>query len=195
MAFIGPRFKLFSSQLFGVGASFVGFSTIGFAMAVPVHGLQASAAKSSEVGFAEVQSIFNAHCTRCHAGADAAGDLALDTYANLMKGGASGKSVVPGDSGKSSLVGRLLGLGGKRQMPLGFTALNPREIELIKTWINQGAKDSNSVRMHWAYVRPVRPKVPTVHNENGSATRLTLLSCSDLNARSSIHPRRQTKSH
>jgi hypothetical protein len=116
------------------------------------------------VGFADVQTIFNAHCTRCHAGPDAAARLSLDTYANVIKGGASGKCVVPGDSGRSLLVARLLGAGGKPQMPIGFTALSVREIGLVKSWIDQGAKDSVSTRVHWAYLKPVRPKIPLVRN-------------------------------
>lgn len=119
---------------------------------------------TAPVGYADVQAIFNAHCTRCHAGPDASADLSLDTYANLMKGGASGKAVIPGDSDKSLLIARLQGAGGKPQMPMGFTALSAREIGLIKTWIDQGCKDSGAKSVHWAYVAPVRPKVPQPSN-------------------------------
>src|SRR5579862_893794 len=112
------------------------------------------------VGYADIQSIFNAHCTRCHAGPDASGGLSLDTYANVMKG----RVLIPGDSGNSVLVARLLGRGGKPQMPMGFTALSSREIELIKAWIDQGCKDNASKAVHWAYMKPVLPKIPMVRN-------------------------------
>lgn len=118
----------------------------------------------STVGYSDVQAVFNAHCVRCHAGQSAAGELSLDTYANVVKGGASGKSVIPGEAGKSLLVARLMGAGGKPQMPIGFTALSTREIGLVKTWIDQGCKDNPSTRAHWAYEKPLRPKLPSVQN-------------------------------
>ncbi len=117
-----------------------------------------------KVGFADVQPILNAHCIRCHQADLASGGLALDSLAGLMKGGVSGKVVTPGNAGGSLLVERLLGQGGKPQMPMGFTALSEREIGLIRTWIDQGCSASKISSAHWAYVRPVRPPIPKVRN-------------------------------
>ena len=42
--------------------------------------------------------------------------------------------------------------------------LTPREIDVLSTWIKDGAKYS----AHWAYVKPVRPAVPVLPDSNAS---------------------------
>ncbi len=110
----------------------------------------------------DVQPVFKAHCTRCHSGSDGAGGLSLDSVASILKGGVSGTAVVLGKSGESVLVQRLEGKGGKAQMPMGFTALAPRDIDLVKEWIDQGCLNSATGKSerHWAYVKPVKPPLP-----------------------------------
>lgn len=121
----------------------------------------------------DVQPILKAHCSQCHSGAQQQGGLGLDTRALLLKGGASGAGLTPGDSGKSLLLTRILGAGGKPRMPLGFAPLTDAQTALIRTWIDQGAvwneastgqagANGNKSTQHWAYQPPVRPKVPAI---------------------------------
>ena len=78
------------------------------------------------------------------------GGLRLDSKAAILKGGKHGKAVVPG-KGEESLLYKVLkepvkvGNDEIHAMPKAkpgqdFTAINDDEIELIKKWIDQGAK-------------------------------------------------------
>jgi hypothetical protein len=58
----------------------------------------------------------------------------LTTYADLMKGGANGTVIVPGDSGNSVLF-QVQSAGGH------FANLASEELEIIKQWIDAGAPE------------------------------------------------------
>lgn len=93
----------------------------------------------------QLQPLWDAHCTDCHAGGDGDGEFAIDTAEALFKGGESGKAVIPGKAEESLLVKFLegkSGRSGKNQfMPPGKREhLKPEEIALVKQWINEGAK-------------------------------------------------------
>ncbi len=124
----------------------------------------------------DIEPIFRANCVGCHGEKKAAGQLRLDAKPLAMKGGINGASIVPGKSGKSRLMQRILGEGGEQRMPLGGEALEPVEIELIKRWIDEGAiwPDADSSQIlnlksglptHWAFIAPQRPATPEVKNK------------------------------
>ena len=104
-------------------------------------------AKTPEVSFArEVRPILDAQCGECHqpgsAGHQASG-LLMDSYAGLMRGTKFGRIVIPGDSLTSILVMLIEGRADASiRMPHGKTPLSAEEIALIKTWVEQGAKDN-----------------------------------------------------
>lgn len=107
----------------------------------------------------DVLPILSAHCSRCHFGDAKQGGLSLGTSKDLF----AGKIVVPKNSSESVLLKRLLGLGGMPRMPMGFGPLNEHDISLIRRWIDEGCVVSSpGSHTHWAYVKPVRPKVPVV---------------------------------
>ena len=85
----------------------------------------------------EIKPLFSS-CTGCHGGY---GGLSLSSYTNLMTGGNSGAVVTPGDGSGSLLVKKLRGTAGE-QMPKDQDPLNDTTINLIETWINEGAKDN-----------------------------------------------------
>jgi hypothetical protein len=85
----------------------------------------------------EIQPLFSS-CAGCHGNS---GGLSLSSYANLMSGGNSGAVVTPGDGSGSRLVKKLRGTAGDR-MPLGGVYWNDTDINLIETWINEGALDN-----------------------------------------------------
>jgi len=78
-----------------------------------------------------IGALFQAKCTACH-GAGALGGLNLSTYADAMKGGASGPVIVPGDGANSLLVTRQQAGGHPGQ-------LTPEEIAEVIEWIDAGA--------------------------------------------------------
>ncbi len=121
-------------------------------------------APAQKVNFGrDVLPLFKAHCFQCHAGTESQGGLKLDSRQAILKGGASGTSMVPGQAAKSLLLTRILGEGGKPRMPLGFAPLSESQTALIRAWLDQGATwPTGADRVHWAYVKPKRPTLPPV---------------------------------
>jgi hypothetical protein len=124
----------------------------------------------------DIQPILQQYCYECHGGEKVKGDLRLDVRAAALKGGETGPAIVPGKSGESLIIRRLLGMGGDDQMPKDNPPLADAEIALIRAWIDQGATwpdtadtaDTKSGTAqaaperpkHWAYRQPVRPALP-----------------------------------
>ncbi len=120
-----------------------------------------------------VQPIFAASCNKCHGPEKQKGELRLDSKTLAMKGGQTGKLIIPNNSKESLLIQRVLGVGEDPRMPMKAEPLKPVEIGILKAWIDQGAvwPDSASVadakiEKHWAYVKPNRPVVAKASNPN-----------------------------
>ena len=93
----------------------------------------------------QIAPLWDTYCIDCHSADDADGELVLDSFAALMKGGKEGAAITAGKGNESVLVKFLegrSGRGGKNEfMPPGKREkLKPEEIALIKTWIDAGAK-------------------------------------------------------
>ena len=88
----------------------------------------------------EIQPIFstNSLCTGCHGGS---GGLYLDSYTNLMTGGNSGAVVIP-ENGAGSLLVEKLRDEHAPSMPLGNCCIESSLIDLIETWIDEGAQNN-----------------------------------------------------
>jgi hypothetical protein len=95
---------------------------------------QTSAAK---IDFArDVLPLFRQNCISCHGPAQQTNGLRLDRKSSVMKFGL--RRVVPGNSENSFLYQRLVGTEYGMQMP-PTGALPPEQIQIIKTWIEEGA--------------------------------------------------------
>jgi hypothetical protein len=70
------------------------------------------------------------------------------------------KVIAPGDPDHSAVMHRIAATDPKRRMPFGGEPLSEREMQLIRRWIEQGAK----YEPHWSFIRPVRPELPKVGN-------------------------------
>ena len=85
-------------------------------------------ARAAAADYAAVEAVFQKHCLDCHSAKDAEGQLILDSYDLLMKGGESGPSVIAGKSADSVLVKTVEGTwekDGKRKiMPPGAKRKN-----------------------------------------------------------------------
>ena len=86
----------------------------------------------------QVAPIFQTKCLACHSESSKMGGLVLADYESLMKGGSKGKAVKAGDSKESRLLQMLEGTVQPR-MPMGGE-LEKKEIDIIRYWIDQGAK-------------------------------------------------------
>ncbi|PYV08733.1 MAG: hypothetical protein DMG23_12830, partial [Acidobacteria bacterium] len=128
----------------------------GASQASTVSPLQAAVESALFAG--KIRPIFATRCYQCHGPDVQQNGLRLDSLATVLKGSASGKVVVPGNSEKSPMVRRLLALD-RPQMPYGGPPLSTEEIELVRKWINQGAPGPDSAEAvltgrplkHWAY--------------------------------------------
>jgi hypothetical protein len=89
----------------------------------------------------QVKPIFQRYgCASCHGGS---GGLFVQTVAQLLQGGVNGPVVVPGKADASNIVKKLSPTPpfGDR-MPQGGPYLPDSTLQVIKDWINQGAKDN-----------------------------------------------------
>jgi hypothetical protein len=110
----------------------------------------------------QIQPILRASCYSCHSSEKPAADLRLDSKSGALAGGRSGKAIVPGKPTASLLLQRLVTPNSKLRMPLGGTPLPAAKIELIRSWITDGAPwpEQQISKAHWSYVKPVRPTIP-----------------------------------
>lgn len=111
-----------------------------------------------------VRRIFAHSCYRCH-GSDqeAEGGLLLDSKEGVMAGGDGGPIIVPGQPGESELIRRLqLPAGHDDVMPQRGRALYSEEIELIRLWIELGARwsDENIGIFREAELALEKPDIP-----------------------------------
>jgi hypothetical protein len=90
---------------------------------------------------ANIQPIFNQHCTNCHSGPFPDFNLRLDSYANTMAGGQSGAVVVAGSPDNSILIQRMEGTITP-SMPYQQAQLPQATINRIRDWISQGANNN-----------------------------------------------------
>ena len=93
----------------------------------------------------DVNPILQKNCLPCHSvwgPGYAATGLSLESYDSLMKGTKFGAVTKPGFSGASALVIFVEYDHQPVNMPLGQKRLTPEDIKLIKTWIDQGAKNN-----------------------------------------------------
>jgi hypothetical protein len=126
------------------------------AIALSIATVAIASGCSKEISYSkDVKPIINTSCLECHDGKGEGSEesgLILNTYDDLMRGTKFGQVVVPGDSESSTLF-RLIAhkADPKIHMPPHtkdtlaskiMTPLNDRQIDIIKTWIDQGAKNN-----------------------------------------------------
>ncbi|MBK7597233.1 MAG: hypothetical protein IPJ07_01410 [Acidobacteria bacterium] len=89
-----------------------------------------SSAQSDEMNLGrQAVSILQNHCLQCH-GQDRMSDLDLRTRESMLKGGARGPAIKPGD-GLSSLLYRFVSGEASPRMPLG-EKLEDGKIDILK---------------------------------------------------------------
>lgn len=94
-----------------------------------------------------VRPMLGVHCTQCHNSSKQKGQLRMDTYEYLSKGGENGAIFVAGKSADSEMLRRcLLPLEDDDHMPpKGKPQLSESQIALIGWWIDQGASANKKV--------------------------------------------------
>ena len=92
--------------------------------------------------FRDIRPVLQANCQGCHQPAKAMGQFIMTDYAHLLKAGESESlGVVPGNPDESNLLAQITPAGGKAEMPKDKDPLPENQINLIRRWIAEGAKD------------------------------------------------------
>jgi hypothetical protein len=94
----------------------------------------------------DVQPILAKHCYECHSpgkpGTEASG-FDMSSYQSLMKGGKFGPLIKPGDAFTSALNMLVEGRADpKIRMPHGKEKMSDGDVDILKRWVNEGAKDN-----------------------------------------------------
>lgn len=84
----------------------------------------------------QIAPIFQNHCIACHNARNPQGQYNMSHYAALMSQGESGSAVVVGRAEESSLW-QMIADGS---MPKDGPALSSHQIDLVRKWIDQGAR-------------------------------------------------------
>ena len=114
----------------------------------------------------QVRSILRQHCYKCHGADKHESGLRLNSVALAVRGGDRGSAIVPGNSSDSLLYLALIGKGEVTAMPFEAPRLPSAQIELIRRWIDEGARAPDESPAggdrgadHWAFqpIRSVRP--------------------------------------
>jgi len=95
---------------------------------------------------ARVQPILTARCVSCHSADKHKGDLRLDGYRTMMRGGKNGPVVLAGNIQGSDLFRRItLPANHDDFMPKGKPALSADQVKVLELWIGAGASDTLAV--------------------------------------------------
>ncbi len=110
--------------------------------------------------FRDIRPILVEHCQGCHQPAKPGGGLVLTSYQGLRKGGESEEpGVVPGKPEESTLYTYVVAEEGEEPlMPKDAPPLSPAEVEKIRRWILQGAKDDTPESMKVTYTMKNPPR-------------------------------------
>ncbi|MAT13115.1 MAG: hypothetical protein CMM02_19125 [Rhodopirellula sp.] len=88
----------------------------------------------------DVAPILMQNCASCHGFGDRpSGRFDLASFSAMMRGGENGPPILPGNPDESFLVKKLLGTGGGQRMPRGREPLDDAQMEIVTTWIKEGA--------------------------------------------------------
>lgn len=122
----------------------------------------ASALHGEDVDFQrDIRPLLSDRCFKCHGFDDESreAELGLHLFAEATRDLGGYKAVNPGHSTESEMVARLLSDDPDEVMPPASAnkpKFSPAEVDLIKKWIDEGAK----YERHWAFEKPIRSPLP-----------------------------------
>jgi len=114
----------------------------------------------------DIRPILADNCFACHGpdGKQRMANLRLDQKDSLFADRGGYRIVTPGKPAESKIYQKVSSTDPAVRMPPFYSErkLSPAQIELIKRWIDEGAK----YEQHWSFVPPQRPPVPPVKDSN-----------------------------
>lgn len=117
----------------------------------------------------DIHPLLQEACGSCHLNGKKQGGFQLDTRDKVLQGGGSGPAVVVGNSGKSLMIELVTSHDPDRMMPLGGDPLTPKQVALLRAWIDGGlsfgaqstlAPAKPSKPAYRPILQPRRPKLP-----------------------------------
>lgn len=111
----------------------------------------------------DIRPILTAHCTACHGGVKAAGQVSFVVREKALATGKSGeRTIVPGLPDESELMRRVLSDDPDEVMPKPDHGprLSAEAVATLRQWIQEGAVWSE----HWSLVPPEPPAPPTLRD-------------------------------
>jgi hypothetical protein len=99
----------------------------------------APAAEVEEVLFSRDIAPILVQCVGCHGDRNPRGQLDLDSFSSMMRGGRNGSAVSPGNPSGSLMIEKLLGKAEGQRMPAGKPPLSAETMAKIERWIAGGA--------------------------------------------------------
>ncbi|HXJ41842.1 MAG TPA: PSD1 and planctomycete cytochrome C domain-containing protein, partial [Bryobacteraceae bacterium] len=162
-----------------------------------------SATPNSSIGAVteeDVLPIFLLRCSPCHGPRRQDGGLALHTKAAILRGGKSGRAIVPGKPDDSLIAQKLR--SGEMPPKSGLDVVSTKritkpEIDRVLAWIAQGTPEgkpadaqtgvpdplvSDKDRQFWAFQPPKRPAEPSVKHRDRVRNPIDLFVLSKLEA-------------
>lgn len=102
-----------------------------------VLGAAFSVASAPKVKYAQVKSLLDAKCVKCHNDKRAAEGVNLSSLDAIKKSNAKGTLIVAGKPADSKLITYVDGTKQPR-MPFKAAPLSAKEIALLKSWVKSG---------------------------------------------------------
>ena len=114
--------------------------------AVDLSKIPPASSKTGVTYATDIKPILDKSCAKCHGAEKPKGRLRLDSLEGALKGGETGKVVLPGNSAGSVLVHNVAHAGHPdAYMPpprnkANIPPLTKEQISLVRAWIDQGVK-------------------------------------------------------
>ena len=138
----------------------------------------------------DVAPVLIENCSGCHVDVarNARGGLEMTNFRQMLAGGDSGPALQPGAGAKSLLIQKLRGVGDGAQMPQGRPPLDERVIQMISTWIDEGAAFDGTQPTERVRISAAKAKADGMSHEELSVQRKQLATENWQTAMSDIKP-------
>jgi len=111
----------------------------------------------------DIRPVLSDNCFACHGPEEESrqGNLRLDSKESVFADRGGYRIIAPGSSATSRLYQRIS--SKEKRMPPASSgrSLTPKQIELLREWIDQGAKWQS----HWAFDPPKHPAIPEIKDK------------------------------
>jgi WD40 repeat protein len=118
-------------------------SLVAFAVSLIPGSSPAQKPAGSVSYYRDIRPILQKRCQGCHQPVSQGGKLIVTSFEAFKAGGSSGPSFVPGRPGDSAIMRYIT--GNPPNMPKGQKPLESHQVELIRQWIAEGAKNDTPV--------------------------------------------------